>query len=75
MRLMAQRALGKRSESETVETLLFQMTDFSNCSKINLVEKKAAGRDATHCLKGAGCTIVRDSLRDLIKSRTAFDAL
>lgn len=39
----ARRALGKRSEAVTVERLLFHMTDFSNCSKINLwQERKAA---------------------------------
>ncbi len=34
------RALGKRSEAVTVERLLFHMTDFSNCSKINLWQER-----------------------------------
>lgn len=42
----AHRALGKRSEAVTVERLLFHMTDFSNCSKINLWQEREAAAAA-----------------------------
>lgn len=52
----ARRALGKRSEAVTVERLLFHMTDFPNCSKMNLwKERKAAavaGWEDSGCLRG-----------------------
>lgn len=74
----AHRALGKRSEAVTVERLLFHMTDFPNCSEINLwQERKAAAATGWEdwlsqrrhvslwgfCLSGAQCEDSRLTLR------------
>lgn len=52
----ARRTLGKRSEAVAAERLLFHMTDFPNCSKINLwQEREAAAAQRTGCLSGDTC--------------------
>lgn len=63
---------GKGQEPHTVERLLFHMTDFANCSKVNLCGEGATGEGrpaAATCLSGvsatsdAGCDDVSVTLR------------
>lgn len=62
----AHKALGKRSVAVAVERLLFHMTDFPNCSKINLWnQRKAVAAAGWRGLRGdvslSGVSVMSDA--------------